>query len=80
MDETSPRPEIDVEQMPAMEWMLEELVADDELRYIPRNDAKLDELPKAYDVADGVSDDRRVELIAMLRRYHERRRGRDARS
>lgn len=62
-----------------MEWELEELVAEGELRYVPRNSDRLDELPKVYDVADDVPDDRRVELIATLRRYDSRRRQRDSR-
>jgi hypothetical protein len=67
------RAPITVDALPTMEWMLEQLVADGELRCIPRNPEKLDALPKAYDVAPHVDGERRAELIRLLRAYEARR-------
>lgn len=60
---------IRVEELPTMEWMLEQLVAENELVYIPREEDKLDESKKRYDVAQDVDGCRRAELISLLRRY-----------
>ena len=72
MEPAGERPQIEVEGLPTMEWMLERLVADGELRYLRRNPDRRDELPKRYDIAPHVAGERREELIALLRDYTAR--------